>query len=601
MNSHERLTQRLAQALQEQQTADGPWEGRLSSSALSTALAAFALHRLAPDQYRDPVNRALDWLCRNIHADGSWGDTCQSRGNLSTTLLGWAALKAVAGERESYAPTLNAAAFWIASRTGDLSPASIASAVLARYGRDRTFSVPILAMLAMAGCLGPDETAWRQVPQMPFELAAIPSRCYRWVRLPMVSYALPALIAIGLVRHRRRRTGNSAIGWLRDRWTPNALDVLTRIQPSHGGFLDAAPLTAFVAMALCAAGETHHPVAKRAGAFLLKTVRDDGSWPIDTNLKTWVTTLAVQALSDLSRTRFAQSGATARFPAIRDWLLRTQTRGTHPYTGAAPGGWAWTDLPGGVPDADDTAGALIALRRLADGSESLTPAERDAAERGVCWLLDLQNRDGGIPTFCRGWGNLPFDRSCPDLTAHMLLAMQVWLDQMPGKPRKRMRRAMGRAIRHLEHGRNRDGSWSPLWFGNENAPDQENRTYGTAKVLLALRRLDMPAYAPRLRAMIADGRRWLLENRNRDGGWGAGRGTPSSMEETALATHALAVLPDPPGSVLESAIAWMDSKVPPSGLVEPAPIGLYFARLWYAERLYPLIYALNACAACCDA
>ncbi len=31
--------------------------------------------------------------------------------------------------------------------------------------------------------------------------------------------------------------------------------------------------------------------------------------------------------------------------------------------------------------------------------------------------------------------------------------------------------------------------------------------------------------------------------------------------------------------------------------VEPVPIGLYFARLWYAERLYPLIYALSACAA----
>lgn len=28
----------------------------------------------------------------------------------------------------------------------------------------------------------------------------------------------------------------------------------------------------------------------------------------------------------------------------------------HPYTQAASGGWAWSDLPGAVPDADDTGG-----------------------------------------------------------------------------------------------------------------------------------------------------------------------------------------------------------------------------------------------------
>ena len=32
----------------------------------------------------------------------------------------------------------------------------------------------------------------------------------------------------------------------------------------------------------------------------------------------------------------------------------------HPYCLSAPGGWAWTDLPGGVPDADDTPGVLMA-------------------------------------------------------------------------------------------------------------------------------------------------------------------------------------------------------------------------------------------------
>ena len=48
-----------------------------------------------------------------------------------------------------------------------------------------------------------------------------------------------------------------------------------------------------------------------------------------------------------------------------------------------------------------------------------------AVDRGVKWLLDLQNRDGGWPTFCRGWGKLPFDRSGADLTAHALRAIEA--------------------------------------------------------------------------------------------------------------------------------------------------------------------------------
>src|SRR5204862_7200645 len=97
-------------------------------------------------------------------------------------------------------------------------------------------------------------------------------------------------------------------------------------------------------------------------------------------------------------------------------------RQRHPYTNSAPGGWAWTNLPGGVPDADDTAGALLALKSLAVRNAEGT----QAAVAGVKWLLDLQNRDGGIPTFCRGWGKLPFDRSGSDLTAHALRALSRW-------------------------------------------------------------------------------------------------------------------------------------------------------------------------------
>ena len=100
------------------------------------------------------------------------------------------------------------------------------------------------------------------------------------------------------------------------------------------------------------------------------------------------------------------------------------------------------------------------------------------------WLLDLQNRDGGIPTFCRGWGNLPFDRSGADLTAHALHAWAAWRDRLPAGLRRRVdRRHRPAPSRYLASQQRADGAWVPLWFGNQAAADDENPTYGTARVL----------------------------------------------------------------------------------------------------------------------
>jgi squalene-hopene/tetraprenyl-beta-curcumene cyclase len=58
--------------------------------------------------------------------------------------------------------------------------------------------------------------------------------------------------------------------------------------------------------------------------------------------------------------------------------------------------------------------------------------------------LGLQNRDGGIPTFCRGWG--AFDRSSPDITAHALRARAAWRNDLPPAMSRRVDRAAARAL-----------------------------------------------------------------------------------------------------------------------------------------------------------
>src|SRR5207237_1706745 len=153
-------------------------------------------------------------------------------------------------------------------------------------------------------------------------------------------------------------------------------------------------------------------------------------------------------------------------------------------------GFGWSDLSGAVPDADDTPGAILALGAWRHAKFSEVADDIDQAiELASNWLFSLRNRDGGIPTFCRGWGKLPFDRSGPDLTAHALRAWSVWLMELPEELQERVRAAISKAVIYLSHSQRPDGSWAPLWFGNQHAPDEENPTYGTARVVLALQQL----------------------------------------------------------------------------------------------------------------
>jgi squalene-hopene/tetraprenyl-beta-curcumene cyclase len=592
------VLQRATKELLAARTSQGYWVGELSSSALSTATAVTALAVVQRESqgsdFKAQIASGLEWLAQNINADGGWGDTVQSLSNISTTALCWAALGAVAGGDAQYRATVARAEGWLTKRAGATTAEMLAPALIERYGKDRTFSAPILTMCALAGRLGSGQQAWQWVIPLPFELAACPHRWFAALRLPVVSYALPALIAIGQARHVHRPARNPIIRLLRNLTRRPTLRVLERIQPVDGGFLEATPLTSFVTMSLAGSGQVNHRVTKRGVEFLKASQRPDGSWPIDTNLATWLTTLAVNALNS-----GAGEKPSTYSEGILPWLLKQQHRIEHPYTHSAPGGWAWTDLPGGVPDADDTAGALLALRNLG----SIDERTRGAAIAGISWLLDVQNRDGGIPTFCRGWGALPFDHSSADITAHAIRAWLAWLDHLEQPLQKRLIRALGRGLTFLTNTQRADGSWTPLWFGNQFAPSEENRTYGTARVVCALScALHHPKISPSFVTSIhASGVAWLVRSQNSDGGWGGDTGIVSSVEETALAVNALASASrtNIPGTnaALQQGLNWLVTRVESGEWTQPSPIGFYFAKLWYYERLYPLIFTVGALAA----
>jgi squalene-hopene/tetraprenyl-beta-curcumene cyclase len=565
-------------ALLAERTPQGHWIGELSTSALSTATAVGALALTAKatkaeERFAALIAAGIDWLATHQNADGGWGDTVKSISNVSTTMLCRAAFH-LTGTAATHAETLRRCEEWLSAHYGR-TPAELAEAVRARYGKDRTFSVPILMTSALAGLV-----SWSEVPPLPFELACFPQSWFRFLRIPVVSYALPALIAIGQAVYHHRPPWNPLTRFVRRRAIAKSLRVLQTIQPSSGGFLEATPLTSFVTMALASIGRADHPVVGKCVEFLVHSVRPNGSWPIDTNLATWVTTLSINALATAG-----ELDKLDRKEQVRDWLLQQQYKERHPYTGADPGGWAWTDLPGGVPDADDTAGALLALQHWVQSWEDESSSALMAYVDGYGWLFWLQNEDGGWPTFCRGWGRLPFDRSGADLTAHAVRAISV--DQFFDRS---MRRQMSKpALAYLASTQRPDGSWLPLWFGNQHAPDDENPTYGTARVLAAYRDLDWMDSDPAKRGVA-----WLLAAQNADGGWGGAVNTPSSIEETALAVEILLDAGTSAEAAVERGLAWLIERIEGGGLTQPTPIGFYFAKLWYFEKLYPIIFSVAA-------
>ncbi|MDR2563186.1 MAG: squalene--hopene cyclase [Prevotellaceae bacterium] len=559
----EKMRAYLTDIILNERKKDGIWRGRLSSSAISTAVAAYALSLSDNAKYQHAVSKAIEWLMITRREDGSWGDSPESPSNMTATLLSYSALYALGK------PPENTKRFLEQKFGNELTEDCIVRGVLNYYGKDLTFSVPILIMCAMAGLVND----WRKIPFFPFELALLPQSFFRFLRLPVVSYAIPAFIAVGILTHRKRE--KNFLCKFRNTLINKVLKRLLKLQPSDGGFLEAAPLTAFVTICLCGAGFTNHQATKNAVDFLADTQRNDGSWPIDTDLSGWVTSLSIKALGydNIPDKEF-----------LSKVLKNNAFKERHPFTGAQAGGWGWSDLSGSVPDADDTSAALIALHILQKGKCC------NEAENGVRWLLDLQNSDGGMPTFCKGWSKLPFDSSSPDISAHSLLAFELWRETLDASFRVRCSKSIERLLIWLQKNQADDGSWTPLWFGEQESYNERSPVYGTAVTVEHL----CTSHHPLAAALAIKGADYLCRSQNDDGGWGGQATVTSKVITTSRALSALASMPKNYENAITSGIDYLYRRFLQNDYNKPEPIGLYFARLWYSEKMYNPVFMLDA-------
>jgi squalene-hopene/tetraprenyl-beta-curcumene cyclase len=160
-------------------------------------------------------------------------------------------------------------------------------------------------------------------------------------------------------------------------------------------------------------------------------------------------------------------------------------------------------------------------------------------------------------------------------------------------------------IDYLRDAQQAQGQYLPLWFGHQHSPDRANPTYGTGRVLTALCDL-LEGHPAAVGPMATRSAGWLLAAQRADGGWGGNATVEPSIEETAVAVEALAratsageegkldVHTAPLRSAVRRGVGWLVTHTDRGRAFPSAPIGLYFARLWYSEALYPVIFTVSA-------
>ncbi|MGC8623853.1 MAG: squalene--hopene cyclase [Phycisphaerae bacterium] len=260
-----------------------------------------------------------------------------------------------------------------------------------------------------------------------------------------------------------------------------------------------------------------------------------------------------------------------------------------------PSGWYFEFNNPHYPDVDDTAMVTMALRRL--GGKRAEPA----VQRGVNWLLAMQNDDGGWAAFDRTRNrpileHVPFadhnaiqDPSCPDIAGRTLecLGHCGIAHDHP---------AVRKAVNFLKDTQEKEGCWFGRWG--------VNYIYGTWQVLTGLQAVG-EKMDQRFIRKAAD---WLRSCQKSDGSWGEscqtyenpelkGRGA-STASQTAWGAMGLLAASGVDDPAVRKAIRWLiDTQNPDGNWDEQWFTGTGFPRVFYLKyHLYRLYFPLMALA-----
>jgi squalene-hopene/tetraprenyl-beta-curcumene cyclase len=347
--------------------------------------------------------------------------------------------------------------------------------------------------------------------------------------------------------------------------------------------------------------DLEHPVMKRGiEAFETWLIREDAPEGTTRRLEccqspVWDTVLTMVALGEAG-----MGGGDAPMRKAADWVQDNEIRGLGDWQvrrpGLTPSGWAFEFENDTYPDTDDTAEAILALRKVAPAG---TDARVDATvARAVSWLVGMQCKDGGwgafdadnTQTLCT---KLPFcdfgaviDPPSADVTAHVVEALAH--EGLSGTP------AVRRGVVWLLRNQESDGSWFGRWGANY--------VYGTGAVVPALVAAGVRPEKPCVRRAV----RWLKSVQNSDGGWGedlrsyddpavwSGCGV-STASQTAWALLALLAAGDR-SPAADRGVLWLaDQQRPDGGWDEPYYTGTGFPHDFYINyEMYRVVFPVTA-------
>ncbi len=388
------------------QHEQGWWQGELETNVTMDA-EDLLLREFLGIRTEEETAAAARWIASQQRADGTWANFFGGPGDLSTTVEAYVALR-LGGHLPS-APHMTRAAEWINSRGG--IPAT------------RVFTRIWLALFG--------QWSWDDLPVMPPEMVYLPT----WFPLNVYDWACWArqtivpLTVVGSLRPVRSlpfgldeirapgqdgpggRARKSAQAADRTGWELafGGLDRVLHVLERHGqrtrpvramrraalrrcadwiiarqeqdgcwGGIQPPWVYSLIALHLLGYG-LDHPVIKRglAGLDRFTICEDSPDGPVRRleacQSPVWDTVLAVVALAD--------AGLPPEHPALTraaDWLLDEEIPGPGDWQvrrpWLEPGGWAFEFDNDGYPDIDDTAEAVLALRRTAQGSRPGRPA-----------------------------------------------------------------------------------------------------------------------------------------------------------------------------------------------------------------------------------
>ena len=608
------------------------WSGELASSPLCTAAAISALvlaerhvdatpqegsllekswhsGMLVRSELSELITSSLRWLALQQNDDGGWGDADCGRSTLAATLMVKAAFH-LTGVPVSNADLLQGADKYIEAQGG-------IAELKKHYSDSKPFMAAILADCAIAGLI-----PWRKVPSLPFEQACLPTACSQLQKFAGLSYSLPLLVSVGQAKNHHSPSRNLIARWMRSKVNRPSLKVLSQSQLPDGSFSASLLHTSLVVMCLASQGESETPVVRQGINYLLSCVRFDGSWAVCPDMAVSNTIRAIQALGwNFGEEPNPLSQPSSDSEATLEWLLSAQLQSDGNLTTTAAG-WSSSTSPRMSPNTFDTAGALM---NLADWRtrwpRNRTALVTSAALKGVHWLADRQNADGGWALSCRGSGNTAYELSCSDATCQAMLALNAWkkilLRTSASHPLlSTIDQELRSGLDYLKSQQRPEGTWWPRWSGSEVHSQHANPVVGTSLALRVLSELQMGQSSTARRAL-----HWLTDTQFPSGSWGnipeLSKAKPSpkkrgedeiaftgSREETALAIEAL--LPfSAADSAIEKSVAegilWLVDSLAEELPLDPTLVGFYPPKVWYYDRLLAPSMTVRALAAVCRA